>query len=401
MRLKTKILLSMISVVAIMFLAAVPVCAQDVSKQKNRKAQLEKEISILDAQIAEIKSKSSSATASLNMLRKNIENRRSLIEESNAVIKIYDDSIHVKNKAIKKLQQDVDTLTFYYERLVRTAYKYRDPHVWYLYVFASDDIGQAFRRAGYFRNISGQIRKNAEELKEKKSELEQQKLVLDSLKREVVAVRDARQKELNSLRKDEKDADNLVQKLKKSRKSIEKQVSDKKKEVKALNKEIQKKIEAAQKKKTSTGSKADDAVAAKLSAEFENNKGALPWPVTGVVVSNFGKQYHPVFKNLELPANEGIDIAVSVGETVNSIFDGQVLDVFVMPSYGQCVLIQHGKAYFTFYCKLGSIAVKKGDKVKTGQKIGVADTMNGVTQIHFEIWKNKVPQNPMNWLRNK
>ena len=69
MRLKTKILLSMISAVAIIFMAAMPVCAQDVSKQKKRKAQLEKEISILDAQIAEIKSKSSSATASLNMLR--------------------------------------------------------------------------------------------------------------------------------------------------------------------------------------------------------------------------------------------------------------------------------------------------------------------------------------------
>ena len=139
----------------------------------------------------------------------------------------------------------------------------------------------------------------------------------------------------------------------------------------------------------------------KLSGEFENNKGKLPWPVNGALVGKFGKQYHPVFKNLELPPNEGIDIAVESGAEVKSVYDGQVLDVFVMPTYGQCVLVQHGNTYFTFYCKLGSVAVKKGNKVKTGQKLGVAETTGEASQIHFEIWKDKVPQNPSNWLKQK
>ena len=63
-----------------------------------------------------------------------------------------------------------------------------------------------------------------------------------------------------------------------------------------------------------------------------------------------------------------------------------------------CVLVQHGN-YFSFYCKLKSTSVKAGDKVKTGQKIGTVDTINGETKLHFQIWQNQKPQNPELWLR--
>lgn len=387
---------------AALLICLAPVSAQDLTKQKNRKAQLEKDIALLDKQIAGIKEQSASATSRLGLLRQNITNRKSLVSESDKLIKSYSDSIKHKDKEIADLQEEVDTLVHYYGKLVRNAYKYRDSHVWYLYVFASENLGQAFRRAGYFRNISEQIRYEAEVIRGKQNDLKGQKKELDDLKAEAVAVKQARVKELDDLRKDEKEADRLVSQLKKDRKKIESQIAAKKKEVKALNKEIQRKIEEAQRaKKSSSGTKKDDEQNIKLSGEFANNKGKLPWPASGALVGKFGKQYHPVFKNLELPPNEGIDIAVETGAEVKCVYDGQVLDVFIMPTYGQCVLVQHGNTYFTFYCKLGTVAVKKGDKVKTSQKLGVVETMNGTSQIHFEIWKDKVPQNPSNWLRQK
>ena len=366
----------MMMIVAVVLMATLPVAAQDVARQKEKKTKLEKEIALLDRQIAEIKTKSSSATTRLSMLRKNIENRKSLIEESRALIKAYGDSLMVKDSEIGILESEVDTLLANYEILVRTAYKYRNPNVWYLYVFASDNVGQAFRRIGYFRNISDKIREGAHVIRARKSDLELQKESLEALRKEEQAVQASLEAELKNLR-------------------------SKKKEVQKLNKEIQRKIEEAQRAKGKSGSKKEDPGAAKLSGEFENNKGKLPWPVNGALVSSFGRQFHPVFKNLELPENEGIDIAADKGTSVTSVFNGQVLDVFVMPAYGQCVLIQHGKTYFTFYCKLTSLTVKTGDKVTTGQKIGVVDEIGGTSQIHFEIWKNKVPQNPANWLKKK
>ena len=373
--------------------------AQDVTQQQNRKAQLEKEIKILDGQIAGIKEQSSSATTRLELLRQNITKRRALVAESEKIIKALNDAIKAMDGDIMDLQQDVDTLVYYYEKLVRSAYKYRDAHVWYLYVFASDNIGQAFRRAAYLRSISEQLRDSAEKIREKKAELELQMAALDTLRQEALAVKDARVKELEDLRADEREAERLVQQLKKERKKIESQIAAKKKEVTALNKEIQKKIEEAKRKAAS--SKKEDPQDIKLSGQFESNKGKLPWPVSGPVVGKFGRRFHPVHKNLELPANEGLDIAVENGEAVKAVFDGTVLDIFVMPSYGQCVMVQHGTSYFTFYCRMEKISVKKGDKVKTGQQLGTVGVINGTAQMHFELWKDKTPQNPSNWLREK
>lgn len=383
----------------ILLFVSFSVSAQDVTKQKNRKAQLEKEIKLLDSQIAGIKKQSSSATTRLELLRQNIKNRKALVSESDNLIKSLNDSIQVMDNDIQELQQNVDTLVHYYGKLVRSAYKYRDAHVWYLYVFASENLGQAFRRAAYFRNISEQIRTEAALVRTKQEELEQQKVAFDKLKEEAVTVRNTRVKELEGLRSDEREAANLVQQLKKERKKIEAQISSKKKEVDALNKEIKRKIDEAKKKASST--KKTDPQDIKLSGQFESNKGVLPWPVNGPVVGAFGRRFHPVHKNLELPANEGIDIAVDDGEVVKAVFDGTVIDIFIMPSYGQCVMLQHGNAYFTFYCRLDNISVKKGDKVKTGQKLGTVGVVNDLRQMHFELWKDKTPQNPSGWLRQK
>lgn len=267
-------------------------------------------------------------------------------------------------------------------------------------MFASDNLGQAFRRFGYFRNLSTQMKNEAKSIRTMQDELALKQERLALLKKDAQAVKAERQKELDNLRKDESKADSVVKKLQKDRKKYQSQLASKKKEINALNREIERLIANAMNKDgQKTGSKKPKAsVDMKLDAEFSKNKGKLPWPADGPVVSRFGKHYHPVYKNLELPPNNGVDIALAKGEHVKAVFDGVVSQVLVMPGYNQCVLVQHGN-YFTLYCKMKNIAVKAGDKVKTGQLIGDIDTINGQTQLHFEVWKGKDPQNPETWLR--
>ena len=136
----------------------------------------------------------------------------------------------------------------------------------------------------------------------------------------------------------------------------------------------------------------------KLSGEFAANKGKLPWPADGPVVERFGKHNHPVYTTLVMPANNGVNIGLSRDAAVSAVYDGEVKRVIVMPGYGRCVLVQHG-TYFTFYCKLGQVNVKAGDKVSTGQVLGRVDVIDGQTQLHFEVWKEKTPENPETWLR--
>mgnify|MGYP006380803917 FL=1 len=389
-----------IIVLALSLLVFAPgVKAQDTRAQEERKARLEREIAIIDRQLAENASQSSSMLSDLTLIRKKISNRKALVTEADRQVRKYADSIYLTNREITRLQVRIDTLTSHYSRLVMSAYKNRDARVWYMYMFASDNLGQAFRRFGYFRNLSSQMKSEAQRIRDMQDELAVKKERLDRMKKESEAVKASRQKELDELRKDENKADGVVKRLQKDRKKYQNQLAAKKKEVNALNREIARIIAAAmktddQKKKDQVRAQLD----MKLDAEFANNQGKLPWPADGPVMSRFGKQYHPVYKNLELPPNNGVDIALAKGTSVNAVFDGVVTQVFVMPGYNQCVLVQHGN-YFTLYCKMKGLVVKAGDKVKTGQALGTIDTINGQTQLHFEVWKGKTPQNPEQWLR--
>ena len=374
--------------------------AQDTRAQEEKKARLEREIAIIDKQLAENASQSSSMLTDLSLIRKKISNRKALVSESDRVIRQYSDSIYLAQKEINRLQARVDTLTAHYSKLVLSAYKNRDSRIWYMYMFASDNLGQAFRRFGYFRNLSSQMQNEAKSIRTMQDELALKQERLALLKKDAEAVKAERQKELDNLRKDESKADSVIKKLQKDRKKYQSQLASKKKEIDALNREIARLIANAMNKdgQKSSSKKPKAPVDMKLDAEFSKNKGKLPWPADGPVVSRFGKHYHPVYKNLELPPNNGVDIALAKGEHVKAVFDGVVSQVLVMPGYNQCVLVQHGN-YFTLYCKMKNIAVKAGDKVKTGQLIGDIDTINGQTQLHFEVWKGKDPQNPETWLR--
>ena len=380
------------------FAASADVFAQDTSSQEAKKARLEREIAIIDQQLAENATRSNAMLSNLTLIRKKVSNRKAMVAESDRQIRKYSDDMYLKQRQINRLQARVDTLTDHYSRLVVSAYKNRDSRIWYMYMLASDNLGQAFRRYSYFKNLSSQMNDEAKKIKAAQEELVRERESLAAMKREAQKVKDERVRELEKLRSEEAQADKVVKNLQKNRKTYQKQLSSKKKQIDALNKEIERIVANAMKGQSGSSGKKQEPIDYKLAEEFSKNKGKLPWPVNGPVVGRFGRQFHPVFKNLELPPNNGIDVAVGKGTEVKSVFKGVVKQVFVMPGYNQCVLIRHGN-YFTFYCKLKTVNVKAGDKVGTGDVIGKVDTINGDTQLHFEVWQNTKPQNPENWLR--
>ena len=386
-----------ILITSLLFLsAAISASSQNTAAQEERKARLEREIAIIDKQLAENASKSSTMLSDLSLIRKKVANRKALVNESDKEIRRLNDNIYLTQRQINRIQARVDTLTSHYARLVRSAYKNRDARVWYMYMLASDNLGQAFRRFGYFKNLSGQMKSEAQEIRQVKEELEQEKVKLSEMKKDAEKVKADRVKELEELKKDEARVDKVVKQLNRDKKKYQQQLASKKKEVDALNREIERIVAAAMK---SSGKGQDKTVVdTKLDAQFAKNKGKLPWPADGPVVDHFGKHYHPVYKNLQLPPNNGFDVALGKDTKIKAVFDGVVKQVMVMPGYNQCVMIQHGN-YFTLYCKLKSVNVKEGDKVKTSDVIGTIDTINGQTQLHFELWKGSKPQNPEQWLK--
>ena len=389
-----------ILVSSLLLLAGADVVAQNLTQSQNRKAQLEKELAQLDRQIKENASLSSNAMNELTLVRRRIEARKELIDESDREIAGIDRNIRATQKSIDSLQVKLDTMTFYYERLVKNAYKNRDARIWYMHILAAENLGQGLRRYSFLRSLSQQMNVQAEKILESKAELDSKKTQLQGLRAQAALVRSQQQEEMNKLREEEKTSKSLVDRLQRDKRKYQRDIETKRKEVEKLNKEIQRLIAESMgtsTKKGSTTAKKKVEVDYTLSKKFSENKGKLPWPVDGPVVERFGVHYHPVYTQLKLPPNDGITISVDNGTQVKCVFDGVVKNVIVMQGYNKCVLVQHGE-YFTFYCKLGDVSVKAGDKVKTGQVLGTIEPLGGVSQLHFQIWKTN-PVDPMPWLR--
>lgn len=404
--------------VFLLLAAAAPSFSQDTREQESRRAALEKEIAQLEQQIAENISRSSSALNDLTLIRKQVETRKALVAESERQIRMIDDSITLTTANIAGLQARIDTLTSYFGRLVRSAYKNRDARVWYVYILTSRNFGQATRRYSYLKNLSSTLNDEAAQVKEMRAGLELELTRLDSLKVQATQLRDAQQKELAGLRAEEKRSDDLVSQLKRYRTRYQRKLETKRKQVEDLNREIERiiaeyiaeqKAREEEQRRAAAARQGEQQAAAEtpapvidyeLAAEFESNKGKLPWPADGPVLEKFGRHNHPVYTNIVMPFSNGISIGLAKGSAVRAVFDGEVKNVIAMPGYNMCVLVQHG-SYFTFYCKLGQVSVKAGDKVSTGSIIGTVDTIDGQTQLHFQIWKEKSPQNPEIWLRSK
>ena len=104
-------LLKIFSAVLLLLVCASGAYAQDTRAQEEKKARLEREIAIIDKQLAENASQSSSMLSDLTLIRKKISNRKALVTEADREVKRYNDSIYLTNREINRLQVRIDTLT--------------------------------------------------------------------------------------------------------------------------------------------------------------------------------------------------------------------------------------------------------------------------------------------------
>lgn len=136
-----------------------------------------------------------------------------------------------------------------------------------------------------------------------------------------------------------------------------------------------------------------------LNANFERNRGSLPWPVdNGYPLMHYGLNRLPGTPDLQLAC---VTIASNIGTPVKSIFDGEVLVAQSVDELMGMVVIQHGK-YFTTYSNITGIKVKVGDNVRTGQQLGsVAGNLDGIGAVDFYMSNEKSNFDPETWLRKK
>lgn len=381
---------------AILLCTCVLAGAQSLQEQQRRRDALEKDISILQRQLSNADSRSEQILSSLSILQARKKSYEKLLRQSDATIASYNDLLTATQRQINRKQAALDTLKAHYSRLVMGAYKNRDVRIWYMYILASEDMSQAFRRFSYFKNLSAQLAVQAGKIEKMKEELGARREELRALKKQAQVVRNDREKVFLEAQAGEKEQRNLVNKLKKDKKAYQASLKAKQEEKRVLDRQISRMLEQAS-GSSGKGKRKQDAADIALAASFGKNAGKLPWPVDGPVTEHYG-----AYQNKELHLslfNNGINIACDPGSRVEAVFDGVVENIMIAPGYGQCILIRHGD-YYTTYCKVRNATVHQGDRITTGQTIGEVATIMGKTQLYFLVYRKKY-LDPEKWLRRR
>ena len=134
----------------------------------------------------------------------------------------------------------------------------------------------------------------------------------------------------------------------------------------------------------------------KNSPTVKPRRGILSWPTKGTLTSSFGKRNGR--------KHEGIDIAAPKGTPIYSAAAGEVVFSGWGPTgYGKMVIIKHQHHLTTVYAHNSKILVKKGTRVKQGQKISLMGSTGRSTgpHLHFEVRNNTEPKNPIKYLPMK
>ena len=382
--------------------------AQDYqARQKKLEAQkisLKKEISQINLLIVESKKRSKNLADDLEDLQLKISVRDKLININNSQLNNLTNIINNQNDRIDDLEVNLTNLKNEYEKIIYNSYKKRSTQMKLMFLFASENINQAFKRFQYFKQYSKYRKKQADKIVQIQKEIENNvdSLVISKSQKERLIEENKDVKK--SLTKEKQQQDNLFKGLLKNQKDYAAQINKKEKQAKLIDNEIQKLIRLAIAESNKNNNSTNFSLTPEgrlISSNFQANRGRLPWPVKeGVIVRRFGTQPHPVVRTTTINSN-GISIATSPNSIAYSVFDGEVLSVYGFSGGNPGVLIRHGK-YISNYQNLSSIFVKKGDKINANDEIGVVFTneSNGKTVLKFNIFNELKPENPTIWLDN-
>ena len=390
----------------LLIFSIIPLNAQNYeARQKKLEAQkisLTKEINQINLLISDSRKKSKNLANELEDIQLKISVRDKLINVNNSQLNNLTNIIYNQTEKLSDLEKDLLKLKQEYEKIIYSSYKKKSTQMKLMFLFASENINQAFKRFQYFKQYSKYRKKQADKIVLIQTQISQ---TIDSLqirKKNKQNIIDENRSVKEKLTSEKQLQNSLIKNLLKNQKNYALEINKKEKQTRLIDNEIQKLIRLAIAESNNNNNSSNFALTPEgrlISTNFQANKGRLPWPLKeGVVVRRFGTQPHPVVRTTTINSN-GISLATSPNSVAYSVFDGEVLSVYGFSGGNPGVLIRHGK-YISNYQNLSSIFVKKGDKIKVSDEIGIVFTneSTGKTVLKFNIFNELKPENPTIWL---
>jgi len=390
------------------------ICGHTVSSQSQKQKELEAKRQQLQNEIAQInallfsdKKKEKSIVSQVEDLNYKVSVRRNLIKVTNEQANLLTREINTNQKEISSLREQLKILKEDYGSMIVKSYKSRSDQSKVMFLLSSDNFKQAYKRLNYIKQYANYQKEQGEKIKIKTQKLQELNTSLIKQKTEKDKLIEENRIAKNRLEEELKEHNALVASIRKNLSTYSAQIKKKQQEADKIDKEIDRLIrEAIAESNRKAGNSATvskgyalTAEAKALAANFESNRGKLPWPVEkGVVKVRYGKQPSPIDNTVTINSN-GVRIATEEGAKVRAVFEGEVTRIVIIRNANPAIIIRHGN-YFTIYKNLSKIFVKQGDKVSTKQIIGEVFTnkSNGETMLGFGVNKDSNTEDPANWI---
>jgi septal ring factor EnvC (AmiA/AmiB activator) len=425
----------------ILTVTAIFIFLSNISAQSNKdelqkqRQQLRKEIEETERVLNQTKKTTKENLGQLSLINKRLDLQGNVIQNITGQLKFIENDIYKSQREVNKLARILDTLKREYAISMVYAYKNRNSYDFLNFIFSASSFNDAIKRITYLKSYRSYREQQGENIVRTQQQLQQRINELSGNKQKKNIALQEKNKEMTVLEKQQEEKENIVTKLKGRQKELTAQINNKRKQDAKLKgmiaAMIKREIDNARKKAEADKAERDrlarlnnktnnnDVAVTKpsvnrvprktesvlvsseadrvLDANFERNRGSLPWPTDGFILSRYGQNVLPGGVEYN---NPGVSLGTSVGSSVKAIFDGEVTLVNSMDDK-QVVFIKHGK-YFTVYSNLSSANVSRGQTVKTGQAVGRAGANDdGQGEVDLIIMKENNNVNPEQWLRRK
>ncbi len=373
------------------------------SELKQKRSDLEKLRKEIDQYEQKIKEKERKEHATLELLD-TYDRQATLLRR--LIARLHDDEkslsqdIDRARSQIGNLSDRVGYLKGEYAQYVTAAYKFGRLYDLEL-LLSSGSLNTMLIRSEYLKRFSEQRREDIDSISDRKSALELQRARLQeqlSARKQLISEK-GREEEKLAVRARKRKV--LLAEIRKDKRNFRREINRKVDDAKKLENLISGLIEKERARKDK--SPRDETTppgpgTAAPGTGFDLKRGRLPWPVTqGRIVGRFGTQENPVLHTVT--QNTGIDIGVSAGTPVAAVASGEVSTIWWLPSFGNLVILNHRNGFRSVYSHLSEISVGEGDNLNEGDQIGKSGEALSGPLLHFEIWKDREKQDPLQWLR--
>ncbi|MCM8569601.1 peptidoglycan DD-metalloendopeptidase family protein [Gramella jeungdoensis] len=390
----------------VLFFGFNSVIAQDNREElEKRRIELRNEISRINELRISNQKKQRSVLGQVEDLNQQIRSTEDLIKLTNQQANLLTREINTNTNKIGQLRKELEKLKEDYARMIRRSYKSKSQQSRIMFLLSSKSFLQAYKRLQYMKQYTEYRKQQGDEIKANTAELQALNAKLVKQKEEKEKLIAENRKTRAQLEENRKSQQELMATIKKREGQFAAQIRQKQHEIDEIDRAIERMIrESIAKSNEESGSSSRDTyeltpAARALAADFNNNKGKLPWPVrSGVVTMKFGKQPHPVVKSV-MVNNNGVRIDTDEGGKARAVFNGTVSEVQAVKGANKAVMVRHGD-YITIYNNLETVYVKRGDVVVTEQEIGEIATSRttGKTTLHFLLYKNNQKMDPADWI---